>query len=108
MPRVPPASEPKRYFGAPRRLAILPTQPWARSPRHESNGDNAMTTARFLAGCMLALGALGQALPALAAGYPERAIRLIVPTSPGSTADGVARLVAESLGKALGQAVIVG
>lgn len=66
-----------------------------------------MTTARFLAGCMLALGALGQALPALAAGYPERAIRLIVPTSPGSTADVVARVVAESLGKELGQALIV-
>ncbi|SIT13305.1 tripartite tricarboxylate transporter substrate binding protein [Achromobacter sp. MFA1 R4] len=66
-----------------------------------------MTPTRFLAGCALALGALCAASTAAAAGYPDRPIRLIVPTSPGSTADVVARVVAENLGKALAQPLIV-
>jgi len=66
-----------------------------------------MTPTRFLAGCALALGALSAASVAAAAGYPDRPIRLIVPTSPGSTADVVARVVAENLGKALAQPLIV-
>lgn len=65
------------------------------------------TPIRFLAGCMLALGGLGAGGQALAADYPDRPIRLIVPTSPGSTADVVARVVAENLGKALAQPLIV-
>ncbi|MGE8366938.1 Bug family tripartite tricarboxylate transporter substrate binding protein [Cupriavidus sp.] len=35
--------------------------------------------------------------------YPARTVRLIVPNSPGSTADVVARVVAEGLGQDLGQ-----
>ncbi|SEJ77680.1 tripartite tricarboxylate transporter substrate binding protein [Achromobacter sp. NFACC18-2] len=66
-----------------------------------------MTPTRILAGCALALGALCAASTAAAAGYPDRPIRLIVPTSPGSTADVVARVVAENLGKALAQPLIV-
>lgn len=69
-----------------------------------------MNIARFLAGCTLALSALGalsQAPAAWAAGYPDRQVRLIVPTSPGSTADVVARVVAENLGKQLGQPMMV-
>ena len=42
-----------------------------------------------------------------ASGYPNHPIRLIVPTSPGSTADVVARVVAEHLGKTLAQPMIV-
>ncbi|KRC73580.1 ABC transporter substrate-binding protein [Achromobacter sp. Root83] len=60
----------------------------------------------MLASCALALGALC-AVPASAADYPDRPIRLIVPTSPGSTADMVARVVAENLGKTLAQPMIV-
>lgn len=69
-----------------------------------------MNIAGFLAGCTLAisaLGALSQAPAAWAAGYPDRQVRLIVPTSPGSTADVVARVVAENLGKQLGQPMVV-
>ncbi|KXJ65802.1 ABC transporter substrate-binding protein [Achromobacter xylosoxidans] len=61
----------------------------------------------MLASCALALGVLGAAPAASAAGYPDRPIRLIVPTSPGSTADVVARVVAENLGKTLAQPMIV-
>ncbi len=34
--------------------------------------------------------------------YPAKSIRLIVPLAPGATADIVARVFAEELGKALG------
>lgn len=64
-------------------------------------------TTRFLAGCTLALTAMLPTAYAQAAGYPDRPIRLIVPTSPGSTADVVARVVAEHLGKTLSQPLIV-
>ncbi|MDH0739690.1 tripartite tricarboxylate transporter substrate binding protein [Achromobacter spanius] len=64
-------------------------------------------TTRFLAVCTLALAAMLPAAFAQAAGYPDRPIRLIVPTSPGSTADVVARVVAEHLGKTLAQPLIV-
>jgi len=66
-----------------------------------------MTPTRFLASCTLAFSALLPAVSAQAAGYPDHPIRLIVPTSPGSTADVVARVVAENLGKALAQPLIV-
>ena len=40
-------------------------------------------------------------------GYPNRPIKIIVPVAPGGTVDIVARAIAESLTKSLGQQVIV-
>jgi tripartite-type tricarboxylate transporter receptor subunit TctC len=42
-----------------------------------------------------------------AADYPARPVRVIVPFSPGGAVDGPMRLIAQELGKRLGQAVVV-
>ena len=47
------------------------------------------------------------ARPALAAGYPERPIRLIVPYAPGGNSDTTARIVAPRMAEKLGQPIVV-
>lgn len=51
--------------------------------------------------------ALGACSLALAQSYPNKVIKLQVPFAPGGTTDVVARIIADPLGKALGQNVIV-
>ena len=57
---------------------------------------------------LLAIGLLVCAcLPALAQPFPSRTVRLVVAYAPGGTGDVVARVIADRLGAALGQSVIV-
>jgi tripartite-type tricarboxylate transporter receptor subunit TctC len=67
-----------------------------------------MIVARFLVLALLALAAAPalMAAPASAA-YPERTIKLIVPFAPGGSVDVIGRLIAETIGAAMNQTVIV-
>ena len=44
---------------------------------------------------------------ALAQGYPSKVVKLQIPFAPGGTTDIIGRVIAEPLGKALGQVVVV-
>ena len=60
----------------------------------------------ILAAILLIAGVSATALAA-DADYPVRPIRLIVPYPPGAGTDGTARIVAEALGRRLGQQIVV-
>ena len=56
---------------------------------------------------LAALFAAALSCAAFAQGYPNRAITLIVPFSAGGPTDTIGRLLAERVGKALGQSIVV-
>lgn len=56
---------------------------------------------------VLMAGAIGMAMPSAQAAWPEKPIKLIVPTAAGGAPDIVARLFGDALSKRLGQAIVV-
>jgi tripartite-type tricarboxylate transporter receptor subunit TctC len=73
------------------------------------SGRGRLNGAQKRSACSLAAMLVGIAAAggALAQGYPERPIRLVVPQAAGSATDTVARILAAELPHALGQQVIV-
>jgi tripartite-type tricarboxylate transporter receptor subunit TctC len=55
----------------------------------------------------LALSILAIAQPASAAGYPDHAIKMIVPFAAGGGTDVLARIIAQNLNSNWGQPVVV-
>src|SRR5437870_8220520 len=58
-------------------------------------------------GALIGLGMVVGLAPALAQGYPTRAVTIIVPLAAGTGMDTLARLYAEPLGQALGKPVVI-
>lgn len=70
--------------------------------------DKTSLSRRLLVQALPALALGGLAPPAWSQeGYPNRALRVIVPQPPGGGFDSVARALGERLGKQLGQSVVV-
>jgi tripartite-type tricarboxylate transporter receptor subunit TctC len=65
-----------------------------------------MTRAAIRTALAVAVG-IAAAAQASAQTYPSRPIKIIVPTPPGGPVDTVARVVANGIGKVLGQSVVV-
>jgi tripartite-type tricarboxylate transporter receptor subunit TctC len=62
---------------------------------------------RAAVGALLATAAIATAGTAAAQSWPTRTVRIVVPAGPGGSSDPLARLVAEELGRALGQNFVV-
>lgn len=74
------------------------------NPRCSARASRARSAARWIA---VALALATCPLDAWAQGYPARLIKLVVAFPPGGTTDIIARVLAEAVGKRLGQQIIV-
>ncbi|MEY4600309.1 MAG: hypothetical protein RLZZ445_3106, partial [Pseudomonadota bacterium] len=62
---------------------------------------------RLLGSGVLGLFVLMVGLPASAAGYPEKPIRMVVPWAPGGGSDVTGRIIGAKLSEFLGQQILI-
>jgi tripartite-type tricarboxylate transporter receptor subunit TctC len=63
------------------------------------------TSLKMLGACLML--ALGLGAPVAHAQYPNRAIKIVVPTTPGAVTDILARVIGQGLTQSWGQPVVV-
>jgi tripartite-type tricarboxylate transporter receptor subunit TctC len=78
-------------------------RPTCRITRSDPKSARVAALRRFVAACLVGLSATG----ACADDYPTRAVRMIVPQSPGSATDVLVRLIGPRMGQHLGQPIVV-
>lgn len=66
-----------------------------------------MQRTHFVRTTLAAIGLVAVAGSALAQGYPNKPIRMVIPFPPGGTLDTVGRLLAQKLGEQMGQSLVV-
>lgn len=66
-----------------------------------------MQRTHFVRATLAAIGLVAVAGSALAQGYPNKPIRMVIPFPPGGTLDTVGRLLAQKLGEQMGQSLVV-
>ena len=64
-------------------------------------------THSFIRATLAAIGLAAVAGTALAQGYPNKPVRMVIPFPPGGTLDTVGRLLAQKLGEQMGQSFVV-
>lgn len=66
-----------------------------------------MQRMHFVRATLAAIGLVALAGTALAQGYPNKPVRVVIPFPPGGTLDTVGRLLAQKLGEQMGQSFVV-